>query len=89
MTLGELRLFTTRATGFLQDFRFGPGDTLLFGREFAGAPDEVHAAANARLAIPPATGARSLNVVMSAGIALWEAARQTGGLPQSGIRPVI
>lgn len=78
---GRLVLFTTRATGFLQDFRFGAGDTLLFGRESAGAPDDVHAAADARLAIPLAAGARSLNVVTAAGIALWEAARQTGQLP--------
>ena len=38
------------------DFAFEPGDTLLFGRESAGVPDEVHAAADARLLIPIAPG---------------------------------
>jgi tRNA(Leu) C34 or U34 (ribose-2'-O)-methylase TrmL len=33
--------------------------------------------------IPLVAGARSLNVAMSAGIALWEALRQTGALPQT------
>jgi tRNA (cytidine/uridine-2'-O-)-methyltransferase len=60
---------------------FQPGDILLFGRESAGVPDAVHAAADSRVAIPLAGGARSLNVAVSAGIALWEALRQTGKLP--------
>lgn len=85
---GRLILFTTRATAFLQDFRFAPGDTLLFGRESAGAPEEVHSAAAARLAIPLAPEARSLNVVTSAGIALWEALRQTSRLPQRVGQPI-
>ena len=55
------------------DFAFAPGDTLLFGRESAGAPDEVHAAADARLFIPLAPGARSLNLVTAAAMALGEA----------------
>ncbi len=51
-----------------------PGDTLLFGRESAGVPAEVHDAAAARVRIPIV--GRSLNVSMSAGIALFEALRQ-------------
>ena len=78
---GRLVLFTTSGATPLHDFRFSTGDTLLFGRESAGAPDEVHAAAQARVFIPLAAGARSLNVVTAAAIALGEALRQAGGFP--------
>jgi tRNA (cytidine/uridine-2'-O-)-methyltransferase len=78
---GRLVLFTTRAAQPLHDFSFAATDVLLFGRESAGAPESVHAAADARLVIPLAAGARSLNVVNAAALALGEALRQTGGFP--------
>jgi tRNA (cytidine/uridine-2'-O-)-methyltransferase len=78
---GRLILFTTRAAEPLHRFIFGQGDTLLMGRESAGVPDEVHAAAQARLFIPLAPGMRSLNVVTAASIGLGEALRQTNGFP--------
>ena len=78
---GRLVLLTTRASIPYVDFAFGRGDTLLFGRESAGAPDEVHAAADSRVFIPLAAGARSLNLTVSAAIALSEALRQTNGFP--------
>ena len=78
---GRLLLFTTRGAEPLHGFEFRPGDTLLFGRESAGAPDEVHAAADARLFIPLAPGARSLNLTVSAAVGLSEALRQTNGFP--------
>ena len=78
---GRLLLFTTKGASGLHGFSLQPGDTLLFGRESAGAPDEVHAAADARLFIPLAPGARSLNLTVSAAIALSEALRQTDGFP--------
>jgi tRNA (cytidine/uridine-2'-O-)-methyltransferase len=77
----RLLLFTTRGAQDFHDFRFRPDDILLFGRESAGVPDEVHAAADARLIIPLAPGARSLNLTVSAAIALSEALRQTNGFP--------
>ncbi len=77
----RLILFTTRGSVRLEMHAFQPGDILLFGRESAGVPDAVHAAADSRVAIPLAGGARSLNVSVSAGIALWEALRQTRQLP--------
>ena len=80
---GRLLLFTTKGATPLHDFAFHPDDTLLFGRESAGAPDEVHAAADARLVIPLMPGARSLNLTVSAAIALSEALRQTGGFPNA------
>jgi tRNA (cytidine/uridine-2'-O-)-methyltransferase len=78
---GRLLLFTTRASAPFHRFAYQAGDILLFGRESAGVPDEVHAAADARLAIPLAPGARSLNVVTAAALALGEALRQTDGFP--------
>jgi tRNA (cytidine/uridine-2'-O-)-methyltransferase len=75
----RLVLFTTRATASYLDHRYAPGDILLFGRESAGVPDRVHAAADARLRIPMRAGLRSLNVAMSCAMAVGEALRQTGG----------
>ena len=79
---GRLVLFTTRAATPFHDFAFAPHDVLLFGRESAGVPDEVHDAADARLVIPLAPGARSLNVVTAATLALGEALRQINAFPR-------
>jgi len=78
---GRLVLFTTQGAVALHQFAFRDDDVLLFGRESAGVPDEVHEAAEARLVIPLAPGARSLNVVTAAAMALGEALRQTDGFP--------
>jgi tRNA (cytidine/uridine-2'-O-)-methyltransferase len=78
---GRLVLFTTRGARPFTDFAFQDGDTLLFGRESAGVPEAVHASADARLIIPIAKEARSLNLVAAAAMALGEALRQTGGFP--------
>lgn len=78
---GRLVLFTTRAETPFHEFEFQPDDTLLFGRESAGVPDEAHAAADARLRIPLAPGARSLNLVTAATLALGEALRQINAFP--------
>ena len=83
----RLILFTTRGSTRLDAFAFKADDILLFGRESAGVPDDVHAAADARVMIPLMPGARSLNVAMSAGIAVWEGLRQTGGLPMLAQTP--
>lgn len=76
---GRLVLFTTRGAIPYTDFAFQPGDTLLFGRESAGVPQEVHARAEGRLIIP--IRGRSLNVTKAAAMALGEALRQTHGFP--------
>ena len=78
---GRLVLFTTGAAEPFHRFAFDPSDTLLFGRESAGAPEDVHAAADARLWIPIQPETRSLNVVTAAALALGEALRQTHGWP--------
>jgi tRNA (cytidine/uridine-2'-O-)-methyltransferase len=75
----RLVLFTTRAATSYLDHRYTPRDILLFGRESAGVPDHVHAAADVRLRIPMQPGLRSLNVAMTCAMAVGEALRQTGG----------
>jgi tRNA (cytidine/uridine-2'-O-)-methyltransferase len=79
---GRMVLFTTRGAGPYHRFAYRPGDTLLFGRESAGVPPEVHDAAQARLYIPLAPGLRSLNVVTAAAMALGEALGRTDGFPR-------
>ncbi|MEE9272378.1 MAG: tRNA (cytidine(34)-2'-O)-methyltransferase [Robiginitomaculum sp.] len=80
-TGARLVLLTTKAAKPISDFSFEANDTLLFGRESAGVPEEVHVASQARIYIPLAGNARSFNLVSSASIALFEGLRQTGGLP--------
>lgn len=73
----RLLLFTTGAETPYYGFEHRPGDILLFGSESAGAPGYVHDSADARLKIPMAAGMRSLNIAVSAAMALGEALRQT------------
>jgi tRNA (cytidine/uridine-2'-O-)-methyltransferase len=58
---------------------FQVNDVLLLGRESAGAPDYVHAAADLRVRIPLRAGLRSLNIAIAGAIVLGEALRQTQG----------
>jgi tRNA (cytidine/uridine-2'-O-)-methyltransferase len=78
---GRLILMTTKGDQSPYRFQFRHDDTLLFGRESAGVPADVAAHCDARLRIPIAASARSLNLSVSAGIGISEALRQTGGLP--------
>lgn len=78
----RLVLLTTCGNLSHLDFAYRPDDVLLLGRESAGAPPEVHAAAAAEVRIPMARGNRSLNVAVAAAIVAGEALRQTGLFPQ-------
>jgi len=75
---GRLVLIETDGATRFQDFSFSTGDTLLMGRESAGSPGEVYAAAQASVRVPMRQGLRSLNVITAAAIVLTEAMRQTG-----------
>ena len=77
----RLVLLTTKADMPYHGFTFRADDMLMVGRESAGVPDDVHAAADARIVIPMKAGVRSLNVALSAAIVLSEALRQTNQLP--------
>ncbi|TNE57560.1 MAG: tRNA (cytidine(34)-2'-O)-methyltransferase [Alphaproteobacteria bacterium] len=82
-TVGTSRLvlLTTRAAQSHTDHSFDRSDILLLGRESAGVPEEVHAQADARVKVPMAPEARSLNVAMAGAMILGEALRQTGTFP--------
>ncbi|RWB22366.1 MAG: tRNA (cytidine(34)-2'-O)-methyltransferase [Mesorhizobium sp.] len=74
----RLVLLTTKATTAYTDFAFAGSDIILFGRESAGVPQEVHQGADARLTIPMRPGARSINVALSVAMVAGEALRQLG-----------
>ena len=74
----RLVLATTAGALLYTDFAFAPGDCLLMGRESAGVPEAVHAAADARIVVPIRPGLRSLNVAVCAAMILGEAIRQVG-----------
>lgn len=79
----RLVLMTTAGSVALDRFAFTPSDTILLGRESAGVPAEVHEAVDARVVIRLHRAARSLNVAQAGAIALYQALRQTGGLPSA------
>jgi tRNA (cytidine/uridine-2'-O-)-methyltransferase len=79
---GRLVLLTTSAPVGHVEFMFRPDDTLIRGRESAGAPARVHQAADAAVRIRLKPGMRSLNVAIAASIVLGEALRQTDLLPK-------
>lgn len=77
----RLWLFTTKTSRSYWDVRFADGDGLVFGNEGHGAPEWLHEemGEGARVTIPHAnTELRSLNLSTAAGIACYEALRQTG-----------
>lgn len=82
----RLVLLTTRAATAYGELTYRADDVLLVGRESAGVPDAVHAAATCRVRIPMAPGRRSLNVITALAMVAGEALRQTGGFP-SGAAP--
>jgi len=75
----RLVLLTTKGAVAYTDFNFLPTDVLLLGSESSGVPDDVHTAVDARVTIPMAPGARSLNIAVAAAMVLGEALRQTEG----------
>ena len=78
---GKLHLFSALAERSYINASFSPGDALVFGRESVGLPVDLLAAHADRVVGIPTLGAvRSLNLANAAGIALFEALRQTGTL---------
>ena len=70
-------LMTTKASISYTKFKFDKNDTILFGRESAGVPIEVHKLIKDRLKIPMKNNKRSLNVATSVAIILAESLKQT------------
>ena len=70
-------LMTTKASKIYTEFKFRNNDTLLFGRESAGVPNEVHKRLENRIKIPMIEKKRSLNLASSVAIVLSENIRQS------------
>ena len=69
-------LMTTKAKKHYHKFKFKKTDMLLFGRESAGVPKELHQILKNKIKIPMNKKARSLNVAISVAIVSTEALRQ-------------
>ena len=69
-------LMTTKSKKFYHQFKFKKNDFLLFGRESAGVPSEIHKKIKDRLKVPLSEKARSLNVAMTVAIVASEALKQ-------------
>ena len=73
----RLILMTTKSKKSLYSFKFHPSDILLFGRESAGVPENIHNIVDHRLTIPMKNGVRSINLSSSVALVLGEGLRQT------------
>ena len=70
-------LMTTKASISYTTFKFDKNDTILFGRESAGVPENIHKIVKYRLRIPMKNNKRSLNIASSVAIILAESLKQT------------
>ena len=69
-------LMTTKARKLYHKFKFKKNDMLLFGKESAGVPNEIHRMLKNKIKIPMNKKTRSLNVAMSVAMVAAEALRQ-------------
>ena len=69
-------LMTTKAKKHYHKFNFKKNDILLFGRESAGVPENLHKTIKDKVKVPMNKKTRSLNVAMSVAIISAEALRQ-------------
>ena len=69
-------LMTTKAKKHYHKFNFKKNDILLFGRESAGVPENIHKTIKDKVKVPMNKKTRSLNVAMSVAIISAEALRQ-------------
>ena len=76
----RLILMTTKARQSFYEFEFHSSDILLFGRESAGVPDNIHQIVDHRLTIPMKEGVRSINLSSSVALVIGEGLRQTNSI---------
>ena len=69
-------LMTTKSEKLYHHFKFKRNDFILFGRESAGVPREIHESIKDKLKVPLSGKARSLNVTMTVAIVASEALKQ-------------
>ena len=67
---------TTKAKKLYYNFKFKKSDMLLFGRESAGVPENLHKIIKNKIKVPIDKKTRSLNVAMTVAIIASEALRQ-------------
>ena len=72
----RLILLTTKSDKKYTKYKFKNNDILIFGRESAGVPDQVHHCVNERLTIPMKKGLRSINVSSAVALVAGEDCRQ-------------
>ena len=72
----RLILLTTKSKKKYTDYQFQHNDILLFGRESAGVPQNVHNNVDEQLTIPMVKNLRSINVSSSVALVVGEACRQ-------------
>ena len=72
----RLILITTKSKKSYYSFQFHSSDILLFGRESAGVPDNIHKLVEHRLTIPMKKEVRSINLSSSVALVLGEGLRQ-------------
>ena len=75
-------LLTSKAKTPHYGFAYRINDILLFGSEGSGVPLTIQEQCDERITIRMKPGMRSLNLAVSAGMALGEALRQTGQFPE-------
>jgi len=76
----RLILMTTKTNQSFYKFEFCSSDILLFGRESAGVPDDIHKIVDHRLTIPMKDGVRSINLSSSVALVIGEGLRQTDSI---------
>lgn len=74
----DVYLATTHGSVPYTNVSYPEGAYLVFGRESAGLPDELHAAYPNRVRIPMRPGFRSFNLSNSVAVMVFEALRQQG-----------
>ena len=72
----RLILLTTKSKKKYIEYKFQHNDILLFGRESAGVPQNVHDIVDEQLTIPMKKNLRSINVSSSVALVVGEACRQ-------------
>lgn len=79
--IGAPWFFSTKGTTLLWDVAYEPDVCLVFGRETAGLPEDLHRRFASRFVTIPQhhSAVRSLNLSTSVGIAVYEVLRQRRG----------
>ena len=72
----RLVLLTTKSNSNYTKFLYKKNDTLVFGKESAGVPDEIHNSIQNKLTIKMNKETRSFNIASSVAIVASEALRQ-------------